>query len=72
MSPEYFCNNNVINNTPHPYIGQYGPIKNPLFTNFFCLIDICTVSINQPANEYIKNNAMYFSISINIFFSFSN
>ena len=62
--------NNVINNTPHPYIGQYGPIKTPLFTNFFFLIDICTVSITHPANEYIKNNAIYFSISTNIFSPF--
>ena len=30
---ENLVNNNETLTTPTPYIGQYGPIKNPLFTN---------------------------------------
>ena len=56
MSSQYFFNNIVMANTPAPYIGQYGPIKNPLFTNFFFLITSPVDSIIHPANEYIKNS----------------
>ena len=56
--------NKVINIAPQPYIGQYGPIKNPLFVTFLFLIEIFTDSIIQPAIEYIKNNAIYCSISL--------
>ena len=41
----------IINNTPYPYIGHIGPIKNPRLTNLFYSIDLHTTSINQPINE---------------------
>ena len=45
----YISSNIVINIAPHPYIGQYGPIINPLLINFFASIDLQVTSIIQPA-----------------------
>lgn len=41
----------IIAKHHHPYIGQYGPIKNPRFINL-CLFHREThTSINQPKKE---------------------
>jgi hypothetical protein len=43
---------NIIITAPNPYIGQSGPVKKPLFTNFFSITDFDTDSKSQPAKEY--------------------
>ena len=48
-----FFNNNCINMAPKPYIGQYGPVINPLFINFFSQKDLYTDSNIHPDIEYI-------------------
>ena len=38
----------IINNAPKPYIGQYGPDKNPLFVQLPCTILQNITSHIQP------------------------
>ena len=45
---ENLDNNNVTLTTPTPYRGQYGPIKNPLFTNLRFSINPNVHSITHP------------------------
>ena len=45
----------IIDNAEKPYIGQYGPFKNPLFIIFFEIVEQYIISIIQPRKEYIKN-----------------
>ena len=52
----YLFNNKIIDIHPTPYIGQYGPTKNPLFTNFPFSINLPITSIAHPVNEYIKKS----------------
>ena len=58
-SSTYLFNNIVINTAPHPYIGQYGPIKKPLFTNLFSAIATTNTSIHQPNIAYEENSNKY-------------
>lgn len=59
-----FLSRNVIKIAPVPYIGQYGPTKNPLFINLLYCINFPITSMHHPANEYVKNNKKYTLISI--------
>ena len=43
-------------------ISHVDPIKNTLFTNLLFCMDINSVSMHQPQNEYIINNKKYFAI----------
>lgn len=38
---------------PIPYMGQYGPLRKPVFIIFFSQMDLYTDSIIHPRNEYI-------------------
>ena len=40
---------------PKPYIGQIGPLRKPLFTNFPVLQAAKETSTHHPKNEYIVN-----------------
>ncbi|EEA85458.1 hypothetical protein CLOHIR_00896 [Peptacetobacter hiranonis DSM 13275] len=43
----------ITSSAPKPYIGQNGPFKNPLLTNFFCPIEQYVLSHTQPRKLYI-------------------
>ena len=47
----YFPKVNIIRTEQKPYIGQYGPIKKPLLTNFLSFNKNTQTSINHPQNE---------------------
>ena len=43
--------NNIIIIAPNPYIGQNGPIKNPVFIIFLSHIVLTVLSKIHPKNE---------------------
>lgn len=45
---------NIKNNEQNPYIGRYGPCKNPLFTNPYPQQYMDITSYTQPIKQYIK------------------
>ena len=49
-------NNKTIAIEQQPYIGQYGPIRNPLLTSSLSSINVTIISINHPSIEYVRNN----------------
>ena len=53
---QYLLRYNIITIEEKPYIGQYGPNRKPLLTNFLYLGKVTHTSIAHPIKEYIKNN----------------
>lgn len=49
----------IIKSAPNPYIGQYGPDRNPLFIHFLCIILQYTTSHSQPITLYINKYKKY-------------
>ena len=50
--------NDTTTLTPTPYMGQIGPLRNPLFTNFPCLKAANATSVHHPRNPYVKKYRM--------------